>query len=180
MSAPAPEKEAEASASHHERPLPAGRVKLAPRFVDCRVVHVAHPPTEAFRPISRIGGRTGWYYANWLWKVRGFIDRLAGGPGMQRGRPDRDALVPGDRIDFWRVGVCEPDRLLVLLADMKLPGAACLMFEVEKNQAGSQVRQTAIFEPNGLAGRLYWYGLYPVHRLVFAGMLRGIVRAMER
>lgn len=157
-----------------------GGVRFGSRIVDSRSVRVASPPTLAFRPISRIGGKTGWYYANWLWRIRGFLDLLVGGAGLRRGRRDPTALLPGDTVDFWRVEAFEPDRLLRLFAEMKLPGRAWLQFEVEEDGEGSIVRQSSIFDPVGLLGLLYWYGLYPIHSLVFAGMLRGISRAATR
>ena len=134
-------------------------------------------PTEAaFAPIQRIGGKTGWYYGNWLWRLRGVLDRFVGGVGLRRGRRDPVDLRNGEALDFWRVEAFEPDRLLRLQAEMKLPGRAWLEFEVTATEGGSIIRQTAVFEPIGLAGLLYWYALYPLHRLVFAGMLRGIAR----
>jgi uncharacterized protein YbjT (DUF2867 family) len=149
------------------------------RLVDSRSVRVPHPPGRAFEPVRRIGGDTGWYYGNWLWRLRGFLDLLVGGVGVRRGRRDPSNLLPGDALDFWRVEAVEPDALLRLSAEMKVPGRAWLQFEVEPEEEGSILRQTAIFDPRGLLGLAYWYGLYPVHQLVFAGMLRGIVRAMR-
>ena len=122
---------------------------------------------------------TGWYYADWLWALRGFLDLLAGGAGLRRGRRHPDALRPGDPLDFWRVEALEPDRRLRLQAEMRLPGRAWLDFEVEPTERGARITQTASYDPLGLAGLLYWYGLYPAHALVFAGMLRGIAEAAE-
>lgn len=157
-----------------------GGVKFGSRLVDSRSAQVPHPPLQAFKPIRRIGGGTGWYYANWLWRLRGFLDLLVGGAGMRRGRRDPERLEPGDTVDFWRVEAIEPDRLLRLSAEMKLPGRAWLQFEVEGDESGSTIRQTSIFDPIGLIGLLYWYLLYPLHSRVFAGLLLGIVRAAER
>jgi hypothetical protein len=98
---------------------------------------------------------------------------------MRRGRRDPEWLRAGDTVDWWRVEAFIPDRQLRLVAEMRLPGRAWLVFEVEGDAAGSTIRQTAIFEPVGLLGLMYWYALYPGHRLVFAGMLRGIVSAAE-
>lgn len=156
-----------------------GGAKFGSRIVDSRSVSVPFAPARAFRPIRRIGGRVGWYYGDLLWRLRGFLDLLVGGVGVRRGRRDPEQLVPGDTVDFWRVESYEPDTLLALYAEMKLPGRAWLQFEVRGAERGSTVRQTAIFDPLGLAGLLYWYALYPIHKLVFSGMLRGIVRAME-
>jgi hypothetical protein len=156
-----------------------GGAVFGSRIVDSRSVRVPRPPHEAFAPVRRIGGATGWYYGDWLWRLRGFLDLLLGGVGVRRGRRDPDDLVPGDTLDFWRVEAVEADALLRLSAEMKLPGRAWLQFEVEPDDAGSLVRQTAMFDPHGLFGLAYWYALYPLHQLVFAGMLKGIVAAME-
>ena len=156
-----------------------GGVRFGTRLVDSRTVHVRRAPDLAFAPIRRIGGRTGWYYGNTLWRLRGYLDLLAGGVGLRRGRRDGERLAPGDTVDFWRVESYEEGRLLRLYAEMKLSGRAWLQFEVEGDGAGSTIRQTAIFDPVGLAGLAYWYGLYPLHELVFRGMLRGIARAAE-
>jgi uncharacterized protein YbjT (DUF2867 family) len=157
-----------------------GGERFGSRIVDSQIVALSQKPAAAFAPIRRIGGETGWYYANWLWRLRGLADLLLGGAGMRRGRRSKESLVPGDTVDFWRVEAYEPDRLLRLVSEMKLPGRAWLQFEVEESQAGSVVRQTAIFDPVGLPGLTYWYGLYPIHRAVFKGMLRGIAEAAGR
>jgi uncharacterized protein YbjT (DUF2867 family) len=158
-----------------------GGVQFGSRLVDSRTCRVAVPPDRAFRPIERIGGATGYYAFNWLWRVRGFLDLLVGGVGTRRGRPSPDRLRVGDTLDFWRVEAFEPGRLLRLAAEMRLPGRAWLEFEVTplEDGSGSTIRQTASFDPVGLAGRLYWYGVWPLHGLVFRGMLRGIARAAE-
>ncbi len=152
--------------------------RFGSRIVDSRSVDVACSPAGAFRPIRRIGGNVGWYHADWLWRLRGFLDLLVGGAGTRRGRRDPETLSPGDTVDFWRVESYEPDRLLALSAEMRLPGRAWLQFEVEALAGGrSRIRQTAIFDPVGLFGLFYWYGLYPLHVHVFRGMLRGIADA---
>ena len=156
---------------------PWGGTHSGSRLVDSRQATVPQPPAAAFRPIERIGGAAGWYYGNALWRLRGFVDLLAGGAGMRRGRRDPETLHQGDAVDFWRVEAVEHDRLLRLRAEMKIPGRAWLQFEVRGEGEGSVVRQTAIFEPHGLAGLLYWYALFPVHGLIFGGMLRRIARA---
>jgi len=148
-----------------------------PRIVDSRSVDVACDAARAFEPIRRLGGGTGWYYGNVLWRIRGTLDLLVGGPGLRRGRRDSHALRPGDALDFWRVEAVEPPQLLRLAAEMRLPGRAWLQFEVEPTATGARIRQTAIFDPLGLAGLLYWYALYPLHQFVFSGMLRGIAAA---
>jgi len=157
-----------------------GGSRFGSRLVDSRTVTVAVPPEQAFAPIRRIGGRTGWYYGNWLWSLRGFLDLLIGGVGVRRGRRDPETLQVGDALDFWRVELYEPPHRLRLQAEMKLPGRAWLEFEVSPCEEGSTIRQTAIFDPLGLAGLMYWYGIYPLHQFVFAGMLRNLARATKR
>jgi uncharacterized protein YbjT (DUF2867 family) len=147
------------------------------RLIDSRKVSIATPPAVAFRPIERIGGDTGWYAFNWLWSMRGFLDLLVGGVGVRRGRSSPTMLRVGDTVDFWRVEAFEANRLLRLAAEMKLPGRAWLEFEVTGSGSSASIRQTAIFDPVGLAGRAYWYALIPLHQLVFRGMLHGIARA---
>jgi uncharacterized protein YbjT (DUF2867 family) len=151
-----------------------GGIRVGSRIVDSRSIDVAASPEEAFAPVRRIGGDTGWYYADFLWRVRGALDLLVGGPGMRRGRRDPDVPTVGDALDFWRVEEYVPSRILRLFAEMKIPGRAWLQFEVESAPIGARIRQTAIFEPKGLIGPLYWYALYPLHELIFAGMLRRI------
>lgn len=154
-----------------------GGVRFGSRLVDSRTATVRVPPADAFAPIARIGGQTGWYYATWLWRLRGFVDLLVGGVGMRRGRPDPASLQVGDAVDWWRVEAIEPNRRIRLLAEMKVPGRAWLEFEVAPEGEGATIRQTAIFDPVGLGGLAYWYVTYPVHRLIFSGMLRRIVAA---
>ncbi len=157
-----------------------GGTKFGRRFVDSRSLGVPFSSAAAFKPVERIGGKTGWYYGNWLWNLRGFLDLVLGGAGMRRGRRDPEHLLAGDTLDFWRVEEIQPGRLLRLGAEMRVPGRAWLQFEVEPIASGSIVRQTAIFDPAGVLGQMYWYFLYPVHRFMFAGMLKGMVRAMEK
>ncbi len=157
-----------------------GGVRFGSRIVDSRTATVSAPPEAAFAAIQRIGGKTGWYFGNWLWWLRGMMDLLAGGVGLRRGRRDPVDLRVGDAVDFWRVEAFEPRRLLRLQAEMRLPGRAWLEFEVTPADGGGTIRQTAVFDPLGLFGLVYWYALYPLHRLIFAGMLRALVRAAER
>lgn len=159
--------------------------RFGSRIVDSRERWVPLPPDRAFGPIQRLGGGTGWYAANWLWRLRGAIDLLAGGVGLRRGRPHPVRLAPGDAVDFWRVERFEPGSLLQLAAEMRLPGRAWLQFEVvpgvdQEGRPGSWIRQTAVFDPAGLGGLLYWYALYPIHQWVFRRMLRGIARTATR
>ncbi len=156
-----------------------GGQRFGSRLVDSRTLTVAISPEQAFAPIRRIGGKTGWYYGNWLWWLRGFLDLLVGGVGVRRGRRDPDELRAGDTLDFWRVERYERPYHLRLQAEMKCPGRAWLEFEVTPCEQGSVIRQTAIFDPVGLFGILYWYSVYPLHQFVFAGMLRNIARAAE-
>jgi len=157
-----------------------GGRRLGSRFVDSRAHWVPTRAADAFVPIKRIGGETGWYYGEWLWKLCGLIDLAVGGVGLRRGRRDPEQLRLGDALDFWRVEAFEPDHLLRLRAEMKVPGRAWLQFEVVPSGRGSEVRQTAIFDPRGLFGLAYWYGLYPLHHLMFVGMLRGITGGKGR
>ncbi|HEX6952836.1 MAG TPA: SDR family oxidoreductase [Gaiellaceae bacterium] len=150
------------------------------RLVDSRTREVPVDPARAFAPIRRIGGENGWYYGNGLWKLRGLLDLFVGGVGLRRGRPDPETPTVGSTLDFWRVEAYEPDRLLRLRAEMRLPGRAWLQFEVDGNESGSAIAQTAIFDPSGLAGLLYWYALWPLHALVFRGMLAGIAGGAAR
>lgn len=157
-----------------------GGAHFPSRLVDSRSVNVAAPRAVVFKTIQGIGGETGWYAWNWLWQLRGCLDLLVGGVGMRRGRPSPGALRVGDTVDCWRVEALEPDHHLRLSAEMKLPGRAWLEFEVTGEGSSATIRQTAIFDPVGLLGRVYWYALYPLHQLVFGGMLRGIARAALR
>nr|MBA2687446.1 SDR family oxidoreductase [Gemmatimonadaceae bacterium] len=152
-------------------------VRFGKQLVDSRTATVNVSPQAAFAPIQRIGGSTGWYAFNALWSLRGLLDMLAGGVGVRRGRRSPVNIRVGDSLDFWRVEAFEADRMLRLRAEMKVPGRAWLEFEVTGNAEESVIRQTAIFDPLGLFGKLYWYALYPLHYLVFGGMLRGIAAA---
>jgi uncharacterized protein YbjT (DUF2867 family) len=151
-----------------------GGVKLGQRLVASRAIRVAAPPGQAFALLQRIGGDTGWYYANGFWRLRGLLDALVGGVGLRRGRRHPVDLRQGDVLDFWRVEAFRPGRLLRLAAEMRAPGRIWLQFEVDGDEHGSTIRQTAIFDPAGLVGLAYWYALYPIHSLIFDGMLRRI------
>lgn len=164
-----------ALSAQKENGMPAA-LSFGRRLLDTRVLSVPVKPEQAFRPIEEIGGERGWYFGNFLWKMRGWLDLLVGGAGLRRGRRDPLHLSAGDTLDFWRVEQVERPRLLRLEAEMKLPGRAWLQFEVIPEGEGSLIRQTALFDPLGLFGLIYWYALYPIHQLVFAGMLRGIAK----
>ncbi|MBW2541678.1 MAG: SDR family oxidoreductase [Deltaproteobacteria bacterium] len=155
-----------------------GGVRIGPRLIDSREIAVRASAAESFAAVRRIGGETGWYAHDWLWQLRGMIDLLVGGAGMRRGRAHFDQLRVGDTIDCWRVVGLQPDRKLRLAAEMRLPGRAWLEFEVSEHGDISRIRQTAVFQPSGVAGLLYWYGIYPLHSLVFSGMLNGIAKAV--
>jgi uncharacterized protein YbjT (DUF2867 family)/uncharacterized protein YndB with AHSA1/START domain len=139
----------------------------------------ASAPT-VYRAFSRLGGTTGWLCMDWAWRVRGLIDRLLGGVGLRRGRRDPQDVRIGDAVDFWRVEAVEPDRLLRLRAEMKVPGRAWLEFKVEPIDAGiSRLSQSAFFAPRGLTGLLYWYLLYPIHALIFSGLAKNLALLAE-
>ncbi len=127
------------------------------------------------RAISRVGGRVGWYYGNWLWEIRGALDKLIGGVGVRRGRRHPEEIVIGDAIDFWRVEDCRPNRLL-LRAEMKVPGRAWLEFCVrEESEGNNTLVQTAYYFPGSIWGYIYWYALLPLHYFVFSGMANKLV-----
>lgn len=152
-------------------------VRFSKQLVDSRTVSVDATPEEAFGAIRSLGGDTGWYAHDWLWQLRGFLDLLVGGVGVRRGRPAPEDLQVGDALDFWRVEAYEPGRLMRLAAEMKVPGRAWLEFEVEPGERGTVIRQTARFDAIGALGLTYWYLSYPLHHLIFSGMLEGIARA---
>jgi uncharacterized protein YbjT (DUF2867 family) len=156
-----------------------GGARLGNRLVDSRSAHVAVSSAQVFAAVECIGGGVGWHYANWLWMLRGWLDLLMGGVGMRRGRRDPQRLRVGDTLDCWRVESIQPGQRLRLAAEMKLPGRAWLEFDVQPDGNGARLRQTATFDPLGLWGLAYWYGVWPLHQLVFAGMLRGIAKSAE-
>ncbi|NNC34719.1 MAG: SDR family oxidoreductase [Croceitalea sp.] len=122
--------------------------------------------------IWRIGGENGWYYGNWLWKIRGFLDKLNGGPGLRRGRTNSDKIYSGDALDFWRVLLADrKGKRLLLFAEMRMPGEAWLEFKIDDSNV---LHQTATFRPKGLRGRLYWYSVVPFHYFIFGGMIRNL------
>jgi uncharacterized protein YbjT (DUF2867 family) len=141
-------------------------------LLERRQEDVAASPERVFAEVERVGGRAGWPYANALWRVRGAADRVVGGVGMRLGRRSPTELRRGDALDFWRVEEIQRPRLLRLRAEMRVPGRAWLQYEVEPTPTGSRLIQTAFFEPKGLPGLAYWYGLYPAHGLIFRGMVK--------
>lgn len=155
-------------------------------YEDERTIEVDAPPAAVYRAVCRIGGGHGWYAADILWRIRGWMDQAVGGPGLRRGRRHPERVEFGEALDFWRVVGLERDRTLELRAEMKLPGVAVLRFRIEPADADdsrearrSHLTMTARFRPKGLLGILYWYSVLPLHHVVFSGMLGGIKRAAE-
>lgn len=148
-------------------------------FTDLRLMESDASPDALWEVIAGVGGQNGWYSPPLLWALRGWADRLLGGVGLQRGRRSRSRAAVGDAIDFWRVEVNEPGRLLRLRAEMKLPGNAWLELGIVRDGKRMQYRQRAIFFPRGLSGRLYWWSVLPFHGLIFSGMARRIVAIAE-
>lgn len=145
-------------------------------FTDKRIVTFTRAMAEVKDNIWMIGGERGWYYGNWMWRVRGLLDKLVGGVGLRRGRRSATDLKPGDALDFWRVLVADkPNGRLLLLAEMKLPGEAWLEFRVREEEGVHKLYQTATFRPLGLWGRLYWYAVLPFHGFIFPKMAKSMV-----
>jgi len=176
------------SSARDRAPQPVDISQQEGLIVERRELSVAACAADVYAVFAGLGGRRGWLYGGALWELRGLIDRAVGGPGMRRGRRDPDVLRAGDACDFWRVLSVEPGRHVRLGAEMKLPGRAWLELSVQPAPApaaggssgrASVLRSTAIFEPRGLPGLLYWYGLLPAHKLLFAGLVRAIARLAE-
>ena len=143
-------------------------------FKDKRKIKI-DKPEQVLNKIWSIGGTNGWYYGNWLWEIRGFIDQIIGGVGLRRGRKDQTEISSGESLDFWRVLIADRnDKRLLLLAEMKLPGEAWLEFKIDESNI---LHQTATFRPLGLLGRLYWYAVLPFHGFVFKGMLKNLANS---
>jgi uncharacterized protein YbjT (DUF2867 family) len=162
--------------------LHAGVVELTDRegaMREVRTVEVDASPRRVFDVFTSMGGSRGWRTWNGAWWLRGALDRLVGGPGLRRGRRHPQQLFPGEALDFWRVEAIEPDRMLRLRAEMRVPGAAWLQWEVSPADGRARLVQTALFVPRGLWGVLYWYGLYPLHGRIFSDMARAIAREAE-
>jgi uncharacterized protein YbjT (DUF2867 family) len=150
-------------------------------MVERRQILLDLPPAPVFQAFIGLGGERGWLYLNWSWQVRGWMDKLVGGVGLRRGRRHPDDIRVGEALDFWRVETVEPDRLMRLRAEMKVPGKAWLEFQsIPQPDGKTLLTQTAYFAPRGLAGFLYWYVLYPIHGFIFSGMIRKVAaRARE-
>jgi uncharacterized protein YbjT (DUF2867 family) len=145
-------------------------------FIDKRERVLKSSYKQVLENIWQIGGDNGWYYANFLWLIRGFIDKLFGGVGLRRGRTNKDKINTGDALDFWRVLVADKEKMrLLLYAEMRLPGEAWLEFKIQKSNNQMILVQKATFRPRGLIGRLYWYILWPIHFIIFNGMINRIV-----
>jgi uncharacterized protein YbjT (DUF2867 family) len=150
-------------------------------LIERRELVVDAPPPSVFRAFCSLGGDQGWPPFNWLWQLRGAVDRLFGGVGMRRGRRHPVELRPGEAVDFWRVEAIEPDQLLRLRAEMKLPGRGWLQFTARDVGNGmTELVQTAYFAPKGLFGLLYWYGIYPLHGAVFSRMIEHVAERARR
>ncbi len=144
---------------------------------DRRIRRIDGDPLRVLEKVFSIGGETGWYYADWVWRARGMIDKMVGGVGLRRGRRNATELNPGDSLDFWRVLVADKEEMrLLLFAEMKVPGEAWLEFRIKKKSDGYFLYQTATFMPFGLSGRLYWYLLLPIHLLMFKEMIKAITK----
>lgn len=149
-------------------------------FEDQRTITIDASPERVFRAVCKIGGGHGWYAADLLWRIRGWMDTLVGGPGLRRGRRDPEKIEFGETLDFWRVIGIEQNRSLSLRAEMKLPGTANLNFKLSPRGDATELEMTARFKPRGLLGLLYWYSVLPLHHFVFSGMLNGIRRSAEQ
>lgn len=147
---------------------------------EVRKVKVKTNASRVFQTFMQLGGQRGWLVWNWAWRIRGFLDRIVGGPGLRRGRRQADELFVGESMDFWRIEEVEKNRLLRLRAEMKLPGRAWLLWEVFPDDQGCEIKQTALFAPKGLSGFAYWYLLYPLHALIFSDMVHVIAREAEK
>ena len=144
---------------------------------DTRVVHTDLSPHEVFASVTSIGGKRGWLVTDFLWSIRGLIDKLAGGVGMRRGRRHPTDLRVGDALDFWRVEALVPDTLLRLRAEMRLPGKAWLEWTISEEDGRTKLTQRARYQPRGIAGRIYWYSLLPFHGIIFKGLATALVKA---
>ena len=148
-------------------------------LIDRRMRRTRASAHALFAVFTSLGGTRGWLYADGLWEIRGILDRLVGGFGTRRGRRHATDLRVGDAVDFWRVEAYEPDRLLRLRAEMRLPGYAWLQFEIVEDGGTTALQQTAFFDPRGALGYLYWYSVLPFHELIFGNMARRIAQEAE-
>jgi len=145
-------------------------------LIDKRIIGFERNKSEVIENLWRIGGERGWYFGNWMWRIRGVLDKVVGGVGLRRGRRSEVDLKPGDALDFWRVLLADKETgRLLLYAEMKLPGEAWLEFKIKENNGKSTLHQTATFQPLGLWGRVYWYLMLPFHGIIFPHMAKNIV-----
>ena len=166
----------QADAADLDQPIDPSHILSDSRTLECDAA-----PEALYATVSSIGGSRGWYYADWLWKIRGFLDKQIGGVGLRRGRRHPSEILPGEALDFWRVEEVVPGERLLLRAEMIVWGRAWLEFTVEALEHGrSRLIQKARYYPKGVFGLFYWYGIYPIHALVFRGMARNIVRSASR
>ncbi len=171
---------ADALVSSQPDAIPAVLTTHEGMFLEQRQEFVKATPSAVFQAFASLGGSNGWLYFDWAWYLRGLLDRLVGGVGLRRGRRHPTEVRVGDALDFWRVEAVETDRLLRLRAEMKVPGLAWLQFKAEPLEGGgTKLIQTAFFAPKGLFGLLYWYGLYPLHGLIFSGMIHKLAQRAE-
>jgi uncharacterized protein YbjT (DUF2867 family) len=149
-------------------------------FRDLRKIPFDKPKEQVIENIWSIGGERGWYYLGFLWEIRGLLDQMVGGVGLRRGRRSNSELIPGDALDFWRVLLADKEKgRLLLYAEMKLPGDAWLEFKVIDEEGQCYLLQNATFRPQGLAGRLYWWAVWPFHGFIFPGMAKRVIRFEE-
>lgn len=150
-------------------------------ILERRRIRISALPDEVYKIFTGIGAQRGWYYATWLWQIRGVIDRIVGGVGLRRGRRHPDDLRMGDAIDFWRVEHIQPGSSVRFKAEMKVPGRAWLQFTAKPQPDGTTVLEQLVgFAPKGLFGLIYWYSLYPIHRIIFRGLIRNIKKRAEQ
>ncbi|HSM37170.1 MAG TPA: SDR family oxidoreductase [Longimicrobiales bacterium] len=161
------------------RPTAVGLDEREGLATEAREVFVPAEPSDVYAACASVGGERGWP-VGWAWRLRGLLDQLVGGPGLRRGRRHPDDLLAGEALDFWRVEVADPGRLLRLKAEMRVPGDAWLEWKMEAGPGGTRLTQTAVFAPRGLAGTLYWYALYPMHGVVFGRLIDWISREAVR
>lgn len=137
-------------------------------------------PAKVFKVITSLGGKNGWYYGDWLWSLRGLLDRLIGGVRLRRTLAAPASLQPGAVLDFWRVEAIEPDRVVVLRAEMRIGGEGLLAYYLFPREQGTLAVQRALFRPTVWLGRLYWFAVYPLHALVFRGLIGAIAARAEQ
>jgi hypothetical protein len=160
----------------HELAMKLDEIQGSIRYTSSYSLRTDKAAPSLFHSICRIGGKEGWFYSNWLWRLRGAVDRLLMGVGSARGRRSYSSLRVGDVIDFWRVEGLKPDALLLLRAEMKLPGKAWLQFNIDPQESGNRLSVNAYYQPAGVLGRLYWYVFLPFHFLIFHNLIKEIAR----